>query len=244
VLLPFEYELFGDFQTMYGFRVVKKDEKHWGVLNRNYQLVVPCVYEGISAPYADDYFMFHLDGKVGVMDTTGKIRIAAQYRQIYPFRNGRALALKDSLYGFIDHQGNTVIPFAYEQFNGEFENGIAVFKQNGKWGYMDTTGAVIIPAQYGEARRFGPRLAGVMMNGKWGFIDRTNKLVVDYRYDFVGHEWGSDSLLEVRRNGKIGFVDVNGKEVIPCIYDNTWGYSKQQGHQLEKDGQRIWVKPE
>ncbi len=244
VLLPFEYELVADYPTAAGFRVVKKDETHWGVVDRNYKLVVPCIYEGIGTGYDDDYFTFYLDGKVGVMDTTGQIQIPAEYKQIHRFVSGRAMALKDSLYGFIDREGNTVIPFRYEQFQGEFENGLVAFKEKNEWGFLDTNASVIIAPQYEEVRRFESAITGVMLNDKWGFIDRENKLVVKFEYDFVGHEWGHDSLVEVRRNGKIGYVNSEGKEVIPCIYDSSRGYSPEKGHHLEKDGQRVWVKAE
>lgn len=244
VLLPYEYELIADYPSNSGFRVLKKDEKHWGVINRKFELVVPCIYEGIGIGSDDDYFTFHTNGKVGVMDTTGKIQIPADYKQIYNFKDGRAMAIKDSLYGFIDRRGNVVIPFRYQQIHGEFENGLAAFMENGKWGFIDTTAAVVIPAQYEEVRRFESDITGVMMNGKWGFINRDNKLVVEYKYEFVGHEWGHDRLVEVRRDGKLGFMDVNGKEVIPCIYDSSSGYGPEKGHYLEKDGQRIWVKPD
>lgn len=244
VLLPFEYELISDYPTKYEFRTVKKDDKHWAVINRNYELVLPAFYEGISPGYDTDYFSFWENGKVGTMDTTGKVQIPAIYTTIFNFENGRALAIKDSMYGFIDRKGNILIPFQYEQVYGTFTNGLAGFMQKGLWGFIDTTGAIVLPAVYEEVRRFQSEITGVKMNGKWGFINRKGKLVVDYHYEFVAHEWSYDKLCEVRRGGKLGFVNSKGEEVIPCIYDNSWGYSPGQGHFLEKDGQRRYVKPE
>jgi hypothetical protein len=242
LMLPIEYEMIGDNPGLYGFRIVKVDNQHWGVINSSFAMIVPCLYEGISIGHADTYFTFWKNNKCGIMDTNGRVIIPAIYRSIYSRQNGRMLAKKDSLFGFIDTLGNTVIPFRYQQFHNGFFNGLIGFCEHGKWGFMDSTGAVIIPAQYKEARRFQSDITGVLLNDKWGFINRKGKLVVDYQYDFVGHEWFADGTVEVRRNGWIGFVNERGKEVIPCIYQGSWGFSKDLGHYLERNGKKEYVK--
>lgn len=243
VLLPFEYESIDDVHLPNGFRGVRKYDNACGLINSRYELVVPCIYEGIGGGYNDeDFFRVYMNGMAGTMDTNGRFIIPPVYRQINLFVNGRALARKDSLYGFIDMQGNVLIPFAYKEVYGGFVNGLCGVKINGMWGFIDTTGTLRIAAQFEDIRRFGPHATGVQMNGKWGFINRKGKLITGYQYDFAAHEWSADGTCEVRRGNKIGFVDEKGREVIPCEYDNNWGYSPGFGHYLEKNGQRMYVK--
>lgn len=243
IILPIEYELIGENADENGFRLIRKDNDHCGLMNSRYEMVIPCIYQLIIGPYPDEHF-FRVckDGKVGTMDTTGKFIIPLVYRQINLFVNGRALAKKDTLYGFIDEKGNTLIPFQFEEVYGKFENGLAGFRRNGKWGYIDTTGKTVIEPMYDQCQPFRANITGVKLNGKWGFINRKGKLVVDYQYESVGSERYPDGTVEVKRNGMIGYVDEKGREVIPCEYTRSEGYSEGYGHWLEKDGMMRYVK--
>jgi hypothetical protein len=230
-LIPLVYESIENYTDGNGFRVSR------------YEIVVPCLYPLIQLGYQnEEFFRVWVNGKSGTMDTTGKWIVPPLYTEMTLFIHGRARAKKDSLYGFLDDHGNTLIPFAFEEVYGEFYNGLAGFRRNGKWGFIDTTGKVVIEPKYDEIRRFESSITGVKLNGKWGFINRKGKLVVDYQYDAVGHEWYDDGTVEVGRNGKIGYIDERGKEVIPLEYTKSWGFSSGLGHYLEKDGMKRYVK--
>lgn len=243
VLLPFEYEQINDYPSKYGFRVVRKDDKHWGMLNRNCEMIVPCIYEGMSSGYDEDHFQFWTNGKTGIMDTTGKITIPAEYNQMYLYKNNRALVQKDSLFGFIDTAGNVVIPIIFERLNSEFHNGLCLVYQNDKAGFIDTTGAIVIPCIYDNARVFTGKATGVQQGDKWALIDREGKPITEFEYSFISYEWRGEGEVQVRKNGKIGYLNSKGREVIPCEYDVDWGYSPGLGYFLEKDGQKRYVKP-
>ena len=70
--------------------------------------------------------VFNDNGKFGVKDSNGQIRVKPQYDQIYGFSfNGLALVEKGGKYGMIDTNGREVIPSLYDQFvkilpSGEF----------------------------------------------------------------------------------------------------------------------------
>lgn len=242
VLLPFEYELIADYGSRTGFRSLKEDDRHWGIVDGSWKIIVPCIYNGISCGYDSDHFTFIEGVKHGVMDTTGKILIPAIYNTIVRTDDSNFFAWKDTLCGILDRSGNIIIPFEYTGLHGKLYNGLRGFRQHGKWGYMDSTGKVVIAPVYEDVRRFEYTITGVCKNGKWGFIDLSGKLVVDYQYEFVGHTWYKDGTVMVRKNDKIGFVDSSGKEVIPCEYNDEWGFGPDNGHLLEKDGRREWVK--
>lgn len=243
VLLPFEYSYIEDRPNANGCRIVKRDDNHMGIINSRYELVVPCIYQSIGWGYeGENFYRAWKEDKTGAIDTAGRTVIPLVYGQLNLFRNGRALARKDSLYGFIDKKGNVLIPFAYSQAFPEFENGLCAVKLHGKWGFIDTTGRMVIAPQYDEVRRFESTITGVKLNGRWGFIDRKGKLVVDYRYDVVGYPWYADGTCEVTREGKVGLINAKGKEVVACVYTRNCGFSRERGHCFEKDGVQTWVK--
>jgi hypothetical protein len=89
----------------------------------------------------------------------------------------------DGRFGFIDFEGNEVIPLKYEDaFN--FTNGLAPVKLDGKWGYIDVAGNEITPFKYDEAINFqnSADIAPVIIGKYYGFIDKTGKEVTPIKY--------------------------------------------------------------
>ena len=98
-------------------------------------------------------------------------------------------------YGFIDQQGNTVIPCKYD-WAGSFSKGLAAVKLNDKYGFIDKHGHTVIPCKYSWAGSFSEGLAQVKLNGKWGYIttrgdwfdttDEGQRCVAQQRSSFSG----------------------------------------------------------
>lgn len=80
---------------------------------------------------------------------------------------------KGDKWGYIDKQGEIVIPIQYDDA-GFFSEGLARVRVNGKYGFIDTKGNMVIPAVYDEAYGFSEGLAQVKINGKWRYIDKRN----------------------------------------------------------------------
>jgi hypothetical protein len=84
-------------------------------------------------------------GNVGILYQAGNfvVPFSRGYQSISRFQDGRALARGAYLplrYGFIDCQGNEVIPLQYVNA-GYFRNGIAAVQNfDGKWGFIDPMG--------------------------------------------------------------------------------------------------------
>ena len=154
--------------------------------------------------------------------------------------------------GYVDAQGNEVIPCKYD-WAWPFREGLALVELNGKWGYIDKQGNTVIPFKYDWAYSFSEGLAAVELNGKWGYIDKQGNTVIHCKYN---HVWPfSEGLALVVLKGKWGFIDKQGNEVIPCKYDDAnpfseglaWvelngkkGYINTRGDwfDTEEDGQR------
>ena len=68
--------------------------------------------------------------------------------------------IKNDKYGYIDKQGNEVIPCKYD-YAGGFRDGITTVKKNGKYGYIDKQGNEVVACKYDYAGGFSDGMAVV-----------------------------------------------------------------------------------
>jgi len=210
---------------------IKCENGKWGyALNGN--IVIPCKYdEVVDWSFENGYSRVMLNGKYGVIDSTGFEIVPVQYDNIdkiyedYDFSsfNFWKGTIKDKMV-LIDKSGREITPY-YQQLFG-FVNGFAIVKLNNKYGFIDTTGVEVIPCKYDDARHFSEGLAAVNIggtndNGKtfggWGFIDETGKEVIALKFN--AHNEGapcfSDGRAEVtlieQEESLTGFIDKTGK---------------------------------
>lgn len=139
-----------------------------------------------------------------------------------------ARTTQESLYGYINAEGEMIIPEQYSKAY-PFVNGLALVLKyshsrrgsRGLYGFIDKQGNEVIPVDLDHAREFSEGLAAVGLDlygtrPRWGFIDETGKQIVDYIYESV--EDFHDGLARVEQDGLYGYIDKTGKVVIPCIY--------------------------
>jgi len=74
------------------------------------------------------------------------------------------------MYGFVDQQGEVVIPLKYDEA-GEFHKGLVKVELNNKWGYLNTLGEVVIAARYDMVWGFDRGYSSVSLGSKHGLID-------------------------------------------------------------------------
>jgi hypothetical protein len=83
-------------------------------------------------------------------------------------------------YGFIDEQGQMVIPARFDDAQNFAANGLALVQENGKYGYINPKGEMVIPARFDGAMSFADYgLAPTRENGKIAYIDKTGQKVWD-----------------------------------------------------------------
>ena len=125
-------------------------------------------------------------------------------------------------WGYIDTDGNTVIPFTLEAADSFAACGLAAVRSEGLWGYIDRRGSLVIPLQFEEAQRFsdGRDLAPVRQNGRWGYIDRKGETVIACRF-LAAAPFDHSGLAAVRTEAGCGFINGRGELVIEPIYDEV-----------------------
>lgn len=146
-----------------------------------------------------------------------------------PFNSGlmRYKVPGQKRYGFINTQGEIVIPAIYESAEGFYEDLARVFS-NGKWGYIDVKGKMVIPSIYEDAYDFMDGTTAVSVRDTIGdksykdfFIINKNGKRISESFDFIGYRRKkSEQLIVAQRGNKYGFINGLGKVKIPFIYDN------------------------
>lgn len=141
------------------------------------------------------------------------------------FRRVKKGALKDSKCGFVDENGDVVIPLIYSNVH-DFHEGMAAVRMgnwaNNEWGYINTKGELIIPLKYNYPHPFENGLLKTRIGKEWLFLDKQGDKVIDISmYDHVLTFSGNYAVVSkygAKGRAKMGVIDRTGREIIPCIY--------------------------
>lgn len=132
-----------------------------------------------------------------------------KYDAVWGFFNGLAKVWLNDKYGFVDKDGNEVVPPKYDEV-GEFIEGLVAVQLDGKWGFVNKKGRNVIPPKYNFVWYFSEGLAPVL-KGKWGFVNKRGEEVIPLKYNKISFFY--DGLAKVWLNGKELLIDKQGEVV-------------------------------
>ena len=152
----------------------------------------------------------------------GLAKAVQKYEIISNFRDGLAEVCKDGKWGFIDKNGNEVIPCKYDPIEGSdhgFFEGLAVVITNNyeKFHVINKKGDIAFTHSYSWVSNFSEGLSVVNKNNKMGYIDTNGKEVIPCTYD-LAYDF-SEGMTVVYKGNKYGFIDTKGNVVIPFEYE-------------------------
>lgn len=180
----------------------------------------------------------------------GLAKTVQKYDFVSNFKDGLAMVSKDRKCGFIDNNGNEIIPCKYDlnESSGGFEEGLAVVSLDfDKYYIINKSGNIAFTHNYDEVDNFSEGYAVVKKDSKMGYIDTRGNEVVPCIYDMC-YEF-SEGMAAVYKGEKYGFIDTKGNVVIPfeyttneeipyafhdglaCVYKNgKYGYIDKKGN--------------
>jgi hypothetical protein len=193
-----------------------------GLINREGEVIVPCLYKDVSYPN-DGMILVNNHDTFGYFDTLGVQRVPFIYPAASSFNEGLAVVAVqvDSTliqYGFIDHKGKMVIKPQYE-YAFPFYEGFAVVKNYDRYGMINRKNKEVFPIKFEiltsmyEGRVFAGDNDGLAM-----YDNRFKQLTKPVYTYLVGR---TEDRILVMRDNKYGFLDEKGNEVIPCTYDQA-----------------------
>lgn len=128
----------------------------------------------------------------------------------------------DQLGGFVNRQGEVVIPVIYDHY-AIFKEDISVIRLHGKWGIITRKHETIIPFEYDNCRYPTGGKIIACKNEKYGILNLKNEILLPFRYDFISNF--NEEYIAVCTDGKYGII--NWEE--ETILDFDWEYAEIVG---------------
>lgn len=183
-IVPYKYEA-ANSTFSEGLAAVMINGK-WGYINKSDKMVIAPKFQAASN-FKNDYARVNIDDKWGFINKKGEVIFTLEKASFIDFSEGLAAFYDDNQkLGFVDEQGNIVIPASFAiEINGDFlpEQGfsdglcdIEILGKN-KTGYINKKGKWAIPPIFDIAYPFKGGLARVSIDEKWGYIDKTGNFV-------------------------------------------------------------------
>lgn len=227
----------------------KQDVESKPVKKRNKGIVaIICVLVIVLIGLGSYYFFMPTSEPTVVIteQLADKIR---KYEKLSSFHEGLAAVQRNGLWGYIDTEGNEIIPCIYKgteygNYAFPFSEGMAVIiDKDGKYGYINKKGEMIVKPQFEEAGNFSEGVASVFSDGKLNFIGKDGKYVEALSNKFIW-DYNLDRNLPQFKNG-VCKVHIPAKEpsegiVADIIYINKKGNEVEQP--VDESPKELYVK--
>lgn len=141
-----------------------------------------------------------------------------------------AVCYGNQLYGYIDVDGNWVVPPKYDQFGSGNSSGDYICVTDGPYNELifDSSGNCVL--EFGEDLRVVNWLRHERIavretaSDKIGFWDICGNVVIDYQFDMAGHFAFDYSYAKVAYDGLWGMIDKDGNWLIPAKFSSLGLY--------------------
>ena len=239
VVIPFEYG-YSVFRYSDGVICCVSTNDKWNYFDREGKLLFSSTdggpsqfHDGFACKYSSEAGKYYFIDKKGEKAFGGKM-----WEWADDFSDGMASVFDGRGWGFINTEGELVIPCKYdsaaEQNPGGFSEGLAavvIVPERDLFGYIDKTGKQVFPNLYFADTQFSEGLAWVWdrESQRYGYIDKTGKLVIKLEQNWNGDSF-HEGLALVRMGGnKQGFIDTTGKLVIDLGEEYDEAFQFQEG---------------
>ncbi len=150
--------------------------------------------------------------------------IAKGFQDCKEFREGLAPIRVGDQWGYVNLDGQYVIPLQYTEASTFGSGRAEVQDDQGKKWHIDRSGNVCPRAASRSFCCEGKAMDLHKETGKWGYVDIHDQVVIPYQFDDAStFECG---LAAVSTGGKYGYIDHRGEFVIQPVYDRASSFSE------------------
>ncbi len=194
--------------------VLTKNDKY-GIVNAMGKQIVPFEYDFIVFPANayDYYFMGTKDGKTGMVDLAGDVKIPFKYKSYSGMWNDDLIF--ETLDGKFEFVKKPVILNTFEAYDSLSVLWPVV--RGEMMGAINKKGEVIIPFDYNRVRNNWDGFYEVERNNKRGLMNKEGKLLVPIEYSQIGTVTFKNIIVEL--NDKYGLYDIRGKQLLGAEYE-------------------------
>jgi hypothetical protein len=209
IAIPFEYEGGANFKD--GIAGVVKNGK-LGYIDMEGNVVIDFIYDNVIdiGHVSDGLIPVELNKKWGYIDVTGAVKIPFEFHRANTFHAGRAYVSNGNGYGFIDINGDVIVPLIYQ------------YTITDPYKIIEQRNAFLEGALYSIDYSYA--YIGILTETyRWRSLlgDRVNRFANNYAL--------------VRRDDKYGFIDPEGNIVVPLEYDDATEIAYGMGYVARKD---------
>jgi hypothetical protein len=190
---------------------------HFGVIDTLGNEIIPPTYTYIYPFRAEISVLKSTNLKYGLVNNTGEILTPIEYdgfKNDYSF--DYIFLKKDSLFGFIDATGKTLIPFKYKDII-DYNDGRAIVSDGNKLGVVDTLGQIFLAFEYDRIYEMNNKYR-ITKNNKSGIANLSGIIIIPCEYELIGKY--ADGIAYARKEGKCGYIDSIGNHIVPFEFEN------------------------
>jgi WG repeat protein len=169
-----------------------------GIKTEDGQIIIPAVYDFVAIP-SDDLFTVTEAGYTAYFDKEGNVVLSFSnlYESYGNFTEGLARVMRNGKWGFINKEGEEVIPPRFH-FADEFAGGRSIVRnENDRHGAIDKQGNLVIDYQFPVLTGFVKGYAKFGDLKTWGLIDASGNIVVPQVYVSIGEVYRNKVTVQV-----------------------------------------------
>jgi len=191
---------------------------------KNGEVVIPYEYNRMTK-VSENAFIATKNKVKTIVNAKNEI-IPIDFQDVKHLWGSHLIVIKrNDKWGYIDSEGEIVLPLIYDDAQCFSHNGIAGVGIDGKYGVINEKGVEIIPLEYDRIETYWLgfkklNLLLVSKNGKKGYFNFKGEEKISAIYDKIQYQSPKKiNILWAKKNGKYGFVSLENKIVIPFEYD-------------------------
>lgn len=191
-----------------------------GVIDKNGKVIITPKYDNFLKLNDRDIMIGYEDGKSYLINLETKKEKLVDYENFGEESEGMILTLKDRKLGYIDIEGNEIIPNKYEAaFKVQMGSKYLQVKENEKWMLVNKKGEVYKELPYDDLGEYKDGYILVVSNNKLGYIDdEGNEKIVP---QFIYATSFKNGYAVVGEESGFGVINTENEKVIPLIYDEV-----------------------
>lgn len=238
VILPPIYD--SKYTNYYGFKygvswVRYPFSEGFKLINKNGEVLTNTLFSSVGN-FKDSLCAVFVDDAMGFVNTKGELVIECKYFGAQEFSEGLVCVkeLKEnSAYGFLNENGDVIIPFNFQQQNPSyFNDGISVVYLKKDKTIITKDGTVIttLPKDfdvYDHSEGFIIFSTKIGNEIKFGFLNTSGKIVIDPIYDYVDKFVNGFSIVGI--GNKFGVLKKDGSLLLPVKFDHISGNCADDG---------------
>lgn len=234
---------------------VKKEKSNWGYSNAKGSMVIPTVYQEVTAFTSSGYApVKDLSGEIYLINVNGdKKYVDVEKKNIIscsPLTDNKMAALIDDKYCYVDIEFKVL--FGKYDYATAFNNGVAAVKIDDLWYIIDGNGNKIVEKGFKDIVVDDKQMA--FRNGVGFVCEDEGYYMIDVQGQRVGEGiWEEASLFMsdeptcIKKDGKWGYIDTEGNILVEPQYslakpfvnglaavcvNGKWGYISKNDYKL------------